>query len=140
MASSSGVYIDVMFSTAPAIFHCFVGGVGWEGWGQSPLTWVLQKRKASNMNLHDVFYYINSNKMHMLQSLFYFILFAYVSNHIKTKTDPTRHSNQCQLFHDSSRQQYGYVHHSLFYITYCISRRIYIINNCNFNLIYRYLL
>ena len=32
-----------------------------------------------------------------------------------------------------------YVHHSLFYRTYCIFRRIYIINNnCNFNLVYRY--
>jgi len=40
---------------------------------------------------------------------------------------PTAHSNQFQLFHDSSRQQYGYVHHSLFYRTYCIFRRIYII-------------
>jgi len=48
---------------------------------------------------------------------------------------PTTHTNQFQLFHDSSRQQYGYVHHSLSYRTYCIFRRIYIINNnCNFNL------
>jgi hypothetical protein len=54
--NSAGVYLDVMFSTAPAIFH-FFGGV--EGWGgQSPLTWVLQKRKASSMNLHEVFEYI----------------------------------------------------------------------------------
>jgi uncharacterized short protein YbdD (DUF466 family) len=55
---------------------------------------------------------------------------AYVSKHMKTKhinTPPTTHSNQFQLFHDSSRQQYGYVHHSLFYATYCIFRRIYII-------------
>jgi len=52
---------------------------------------------------------------------------------------PPTHSNQFQLFHDSSRQQYGYVNHSLFYRTYCIFRRIYIIkNNYNFNLIYRY--
>jgi hypothetical protein len=61
---------------------------------------------------------------------------------LKTKTDhtpPTTHSNQFQLFHDSSRQQYRYVHYSLFYRTYCIFRRIYIFNNnCNFNLIYRY--
>jgi hypothetical protein len=39
----------------------------------------------------------------------------------------TAHSNQFQLFHDSSRQQYGYVHHSLFHRTYCIWRRMYII-------------
>jgi len=26
-----------------------------------------------------------------------------------------------------NRQQYGYVHHSLFYRTYCVFRRIYII-------------
>jgi len=61
---------------------------------------------------------------------------------MKTKTDhtpPKTHSNQFQLFHDSSRQQYGYVYHSLFHRTYCIFRRIYIIyNNCNFNLVYRY--
>jgi hypothetical protein len=42
-------------------------------------------------------------------------------------TPPITHSNQFRLFHDSSRQQYGYVHHSLFYRTYCISRRMYII-------------
>jgi hypothetical protein len=40
---------------------------------------------------------------------------------------PTTHSYQFQLFHESSRQQYGYVHHSLFYRTYCIFRKIYII-------------
>jgi hypothetical protein len=52
---------------------------------------------------------------------------------------PPTHSDQFQLFQDSNRQQYRYVHHSLFYRTYCIFRRIYIINkNCNFNLIYRY--
>jgi hypothetical protein len=54
-------------------------------------------------------------------------------------TPPTTQSNQFQPLHDSNRQQYGYVHHALFYSTYCIFRRIYIIdNNCNFNLIYRY--
>jgi hypothetical protein len=37
---------------------------------------------------------------------------------------PTTQSNQFPLFQDSSRQQYGYVHHSLFYRTYCIFRRI----------------
>jgi len=52
---------------------------------------------------------------------------------------PPTHSNQFQLFHNSNRQQYGYVNHSLFYRTYCIFCRIYIIkNNCNFNLIYRH--
>jgi len=40
---------------------------------------------------------------------------------------PTTHSNQFQLFHNSSRQQYGYVRHSLFYRPYCIFPRIYII-------------
>jgi hypothetical protein len=40
---------------------------------------------------------------------------------------PTTHSNQFQLFHDSSRQQYGYVHHSFFYRTYCIFRKVYIV-------------
>jgi hypothetical protein len=51
-------------------------------------------------------------------------------------TPPITHSNQFRFFHDSSRQ-YGYVHYSLFYRTYCISRRIYVLfNNYNFNLIY----
>jgi hypothetical protein len=36
-------------------------------------------------------------------------------------------TNQFQLFHYTSRQQYGYIHHSLFYRTYWIFRRIYII-------------
>jgi len=54
-------------------------------------------------------------------------------------TPPTTHWNQFHRFHGSSRQQYVYGHHSLFYRTYCIFRRIYVINNsCNFNLIYRY--
>ena len=58
------------------------------------------------------------------------LLNNYVSNHMKTKqinTPPTTNSNQFQYFHDSSRQQYRYVHHSLIYRTYCIFRRIYII-------------
>jgi hypothetical protein len=53
-------------------------------------------------------------------------------------TSPT-HSNQLQLFRDSTRQQYGYAHRSSFYTSYCIFRRIHIINN-NFSLIYRYYL
>jgi len=40
---------------------------------------------------------------------------------------PTTHSNQFPIFHDSRRQHYGYVHNPLFYRTYCIFRRIYII-------------
>jgi hypothetical protein len=47
--------------------------------------------------------------------------------HKHINTPPTTHPNQFQLFHENSRQQYGYVHHSLFYRTYCIFRRIYII-------------
>ena len=47
--------------------------------------------------------------------------------HYKINKPPTTHSNQFQLFHDSSRQQYRYVHHSLFYRTSGIFRRIYII-------------
>jgi len=58
--------------------------------------------------------------------------------HKQINTPPTTHSNQFHLFHGSIRQQYEYLHHSLFYGTYCIFRRIYIINDCNFNLIYRY--
>jgi hypothetical protein len=54
----------------------------------------------------------------------------------QTNTPPTTHSNQFRLFHDSSRQQYRYVHHSLFYTTHRISRRINVTNNnCNFNLL-----
>ena len=54
-------------------------------------------------------------------------------------TPPPARTNQFQLFHDRNRQQYAYVHHSLFYRTYCIFRRIHIIkNNCNFDLLYRY--
>jgi hypothetical protein len=55
---------------------------------------------------------------------------AYVSKHTKekqTNTPPITHSNQFRLFHNNNRQQYGYVHYSLFYRTYCIFRRIYII-------------
>ena len=40
---------------------------------------------------------------------------AYVRNYMKTKTPPTTHTNQFQLFHDSSRQQYGtyIIHYSI---------------------------
>ena len=70
-----------------------------------------------------IFYYINPNKIHMSQSLFYLT----TALHVSGVTPPTTHSNQFQLFHDSSRQQYGYVDHSLFYRTYFIFRRMYII-------------
>jgi hypothetical protein len=64
-----------------------------------------------------------------------------MKKHKQINTPPTTHSNQFQLFHDSSRQQYGCVHRSLFYRKYCIFRRIYISNiNCNFNLIFMYYL
>jgi len=86
--------------------------------------------------------------MHMLQSLFYLttalhvsgITIAHLQEHKTTVTTASGNRytvllsaaiveelEQFQLFHDSSRQQYGYVHHSLFYITYCIFRIIYII-------------
>ena len=60
--------------------------------------------------------------MHMLQSLFYLTTALHVSGvtitHLQehkttvttatgNRTPPTTHSNQFQLFHDSSRQQYG---------------------------------
>jgi len=42
-------------------------------------------------------------------------------------TPPTTYSNHFRLFHDNNRQQYGYIHYLLFYRTYSIFRRIYII-------------
>jgi len=52
-------------------------------------------------------------------------------------TPPTTHSHQFQLFHDSSRQQYGYVHHySIELIAF--SAKYTLFNNCNFNLVCRY--
>jgi hypothetical protein len=66
---------------------------------------------------------------------------AYIGNHMKTKQiniPPTTHSNQFQHFHDSSRQQYGtYINH---YSTEIIafSAEYTLLNNCNFNLVYRY--
>jgi len=71
-----------------------------------------------------IFYYINPNKMNMLQSLFYLTTALRVSGvtitHLQDQinTPPTTHSNKFQLFHDSSRKQYEYVPHSLFYRTY----------------------
>ena len=64
-----------------------------------------------------------------------------VSNHMKTKqinTPPTTHSNQFQLFHDSSRQQYGtyIIHYSIEHIAFSAEYTLF--NNCNFNPVYRY--
>jgi uncharacterized short protein YbdD (DUF466 family) len=67
---------------------------------------------------------------------------VYVSNHMKTKhtnTPPTTHSNQFQLFHDSSRQQYGmYIIHYSIELTVFSAEYTLFNNNCNFNLVYRY--
>jgi hypothetical protein len=52
-------------------------------------------------------------------------------------TPPTTHSHQSQLFHDSYRQQYGYVHHySIDFIAFSAEYTLF--NNCNFNLVYRH--
>jgi hypothetical protein len=53
-------------------------------------------------------------------------------------TPPTTHPKQFQLFHDSSRQQYGYVriYYSIELIAF--SAEYTLLNNCNFNLVYRY--
>jgi hypothetical protein len=65
---------------------------------------------------------------------------AYFSNHMKTKTDQhaNTHSNQFQLFYDSSRQQYGtyIIHYSIELIV--LSEEYILFNNCNFNLVYRH--
>ena len=50
---------------------------------------------------------------------------------------PTTHSHQFQLFHDSNRQQYGYVHHYYIEPTEFFAEST-LFNNCNFNLVYRY--
>jgi hypothetical protein len=54
----------------------------------------------------------------------------------QTNTPPTTHSHQFQLSHDSSRQQYGYVHHSIELTIF--SSEYTLFKNCNFNLVYRY--
>jgi len=51
-------------------------------------------------------------------------------------TPPTTHPNQFQLFHDSSRQQYGYVHYSIELTAFPAEHTLF--NNCNFNLVHRY--
>jgi hypothetical protein len=55
-------------------------------------------------------------------------------------TPPATHSNQFQLFHDSSRQQYGtyIIHYSMELIAF--SAQYIVFNYCNFNLVYRYTL
>jgi len=67
---------------------------------------------------------------------------TFVSKHMKTKTDQHAthtHSSQSQLFHDSSRQQYGMyvIHYSTEHIAFSSEYTLFN-NNCNFNLIYRY--
>src|SRR5215475_6319042 len=53
-------------------------------------------------------------------------------------TPPTTHSNQFQLYHDSSRQQYGtYIIHYSVELT-AFSAEYTLFNICNFNLVYRY--
>jgi hypothetical protein len=53
-------------------------------------------------------------------------------------TPPTTHTNQFQLFHDSSRQQYGtyIIHYSVELIAFSAECTLFN-NNCNFNIIYR---
>jgi hypothetical protein len=55
-------------------------------------------------------------------------------------TPPETHSNQFQLFHDSSRQHYGtyIIHYSTELIAF--SAQYTLLNNCNFHLVYRYTL
>jgi hypothetical protein len=66
--------------------------------------------------IHRVYFYLT------LLSMFQALL-----SRIVRSTPPITHSNQFRLFHNSNRQQYGYEHYSLFYRTYCIFHRIYII-------------
>jgi hypothetical protein len=52
-----------------------------------------------------------------------YVIYAYVSSHMKTKqiNEPaTTHSNQFQIFHDSSRQQYAMynIHYSIEHIAF----------------------
>jgi len=55
----------------------------------------------------------------------------------QSNTPPTTHSHQFQLFHDSSRQQYGYIiHYSIELIAFSAEYTLF--NNCNFNLVSRY--
>jgi hypothetical protein len=57
----------------------------------------------------------------------------------KQFTPPKTHSHHFQLFHDNNRQQYKYVHHySIKLIAF--SAEYTLLNNCNFNLVYRYYL
>jgi len=58
----------------------------------------------------------------------------------KFNTPPTTNSHQFQLFHDSSRQQYGtyIIHYSIELIAFSTEYTLF--NNHNFNLVYRYFL
>ena len=127
---------------------------------------VCHFRKLYNVKLIDmgpciviIFQYISPNKTHTLQSLFYPKIALHVSGIIITHlqehktTVTTASGNRCTVIHathtlkalTSLPQQHQttkcYVNHSLFYRTYCIFHRIYIIkNNCNFNIICKYYL
>jgi len=71
-----------------------------------------------SLHRNNILMYI-SNKMHMLQSVFYLttalhvlgVTITHLQEHKTTittqRTPPATHSNQFQLFHDSSRKQYG---------------------------------
>ena len=77
-----------------------------------PLRWF----KICCINVFLTILVYNSNWTHKSQSLFYLATALHVSGvtitHLQehkttVTTPPTTHSNQFQLFHDSSRQQYG---------------------------------
>ena len=108
---------DVMF-----LYYCVLR--------KSQNKWYILPSNNSNWR-QIVFYYINPSKMHMLQSLFYLtsalhvsgIIITHLQEHKSTVTAASgnrysvllsaaivgevEHSNQSQLFHDNSRQQYG---------------------------------
>jgi hypothetical protein len=66
--------------------------------------------------IHRVYFYL---------TLLY--MFRALLSPIIRSTPSITHSNQFRFFHDSSRQQYGYIHYSIFYRTYCIFSRMYVI-------------
>jgi len=72
--------------------------------------------------------------MHKSQSLFYLTTALHVSGvtitHLqehKTTVTTASGNRYTLLLSAAIVEEYGYVHHSLFYRTYCIFRRIYII-------------
>jgi len=77
---------------------------------------ILLHIMPTRYTIHRVYFYL---------TLLY--MFRVLLSPIVRSTPPIAHSNQFRLFHNSNRQQYRYVHYSLFYRTYCIFRRIYII-------------